>query len=331
VVTNHYQVPDVDKLRKKLKTIDDKTLYDPNGKDDGYLKPQEISSSVRIAFAKDRNQAIVDFGFVPGIAMWSLSELEGNLPALELLRQGPTSTIRWHATHACPVGNQCPKEIVASIGDVMRCGLCPLACKCVDNLPPIHAKQNELKERIRTTVIRIKSMEECGIPQAELDAHHRRMALDTKELLGWQLSAEILHAKSIELGTNDGSYHADQPEVVRKQLKLVTRCRTESEFFLQRIAESNAYPSLESPEVRAKAARYTRVLMARQGNFQEAALLNIPDHTELILFASTLRSMIKAKQFSISEVAAAVDAVPDDRETRVNIADNLLLKDTHGG
>ena len=313
-VTNTYQVPSAKRLARKLKEIDEHLMdsgrFDPAGQDGAYLHPEKEDSPLRLAFDKDRDQAISDFAFVPGVALWSLSELDGDVSTLELLRQSPASVIRWHPTHVCPVGNQCPREVVANTGGLNRCGICPLAAKCVDHLPGIEAKQHELQERIRTAAARLTQMTERRAPQPDLDALHRTMQLDTKEMLGWKLSAEILRAKQRALGTGDVGYHVDQPELVRKQLQLVIRNQSESEFFLQRIAESNAYPSLESAEVRAKANRYTRMLLARQGRLDEAAFLDVQPHTELSVFASLVKPFVEAKGLSISDVAAAIDALP---------------------
>ncbi len=313
--TNHYQVPQMKRLVAKLKKIDDRMLsadvYDPTGDASVYLHPENDDSSMRLAFNKSREQAISDFGFVPGVALWSLSELDGDMSTLELLRQSPASAIRWHPTHVCPVGNQCPKEVVANAGGMNRCGICPLAAKCIDHLTGIEAKQTELHERIRTAGIRQRLLSERGSAQGDIDALHREMQLDTKELLGWKLSAEILRSRQLDLGSADAGYHVDKPELVRKQLKLVTRNGSESEFFLQRIADSNAYPSLESAEVRAKAARYTRLILARQGRLEDAALLDVPAHTELSVFASFIRPYVEAKNLTLTDLAKAIDSLPD--------------------
>ncbi len=314
VITNRYQVPSAKRLIKKLKEIDDRTMglatYAPMGLEDAYLHPEHEGSSVRIAFDKNRDNAISNYGFVSGISLWSLSDLDEDTPALELLRKSPSSVIKWHSTHICPVGNQCPREVVANAGEGNRCGICPLATKCVDNLPGIEAKQNELLERIRTAAARISLLTGRDGVQAELDALHRSMQADTRELLGWKLSAEILRTKLREHEGMDVGYHADQPELVRKQLQLVTRSQPDSEFFLQRIAESNTYPSLESAEVRAKAIRYTRLMLATQGRLDEAAYLDVQPHTELAVFAALVKPFVDAKKLSISDLAAAIDGLP---------------------
>lgn len=330
-VTFTYQVPQIKRLLAKLKAIDARTLsanlYDVAGEGAAYLHPDRPDSSVRVAFGRSREQAIADFGFVPGVSLWSLSELDGDTSALELLRQSPASVIRWHPTHVCPVGNQCPREIVANAGGMNRCGMCPLAAKCIDHLPAIEAKQRELLERIRTNTVRQEQLEKRGGTQSDLDALHRERAQDTKEFLGWKLSAEILRAHERKRGQDRKSYHVDQPELVRKQLELVTRNRSESEFFLQRIADSNALPSLESPEVRARALRYTRLILAQQERFKEAAFLDVAPHSETTVFASLVKPYIEAKGLSLEQLGAALDEVSRVAALPVASAAPLLTGD----
>lgn len=327
-VTHTYQVPQMKRLLAKLKAIDARTVsvdtYDPVGESPAYLHPEQKGSSVRTAFETSREQAICDFGFIPGVALWSLSELDGDASTLELLRQSPASVIRWHPTHVCPVGNQCPREVVANTGGMNRCGICPLAAKCIDHLPAIEAKQRELLERIRTNTIRQEQLDKRGGAQPDIDALHRERALDTKEFLGWKLSAEILRKRQREFGEDNKSYHVGQPELVRRQLELVTRNQSESEFFLQRIADSNALPSLESAEVRAKALRYTRLILAKQDRLKEAVLLDVPLHSETTVFASLVKSYVEAKGLSLEELGKALDEV--SRATSLTAAAPLLIE-----
>ena len=142
-----------------------------------------------------------------------------------------------------------------------------------------------------------------GATQSLRDALHRSQNLDTKELVGWQLSAQILHDKMLQMGNSKDEYHVDTPEMVKRHLQLITRDSSIAEFFLQRIADSNAYPSLESPEVRARAARYIQIIMARAGRQDEFSLLDIEPYSELAAFASLVKPMADAKGVGISAFA----------------------------
>lgn len=142
-----------------------------------------------------------------------------------------------------------------------------------------------------------------GATQSQKDALHRTQSLDAKELIGWQLSSQILHDKIQSMGAQHEGYHVDQPEMVKRHLQLITRDSTTAEFFLQRIADSNAYPSLESPEVRARATKYVQIIMARAGREDDAALLDLEPYSELAAFASLIKPMADAKGVGIPAVA----------------------------
>ena len=87
-------------------------------------------------------RCMISFGTTASLNAWWLAGTHGRL--------FQKTIIRWHDTHVCPVGNQCPAEVIANIGAMNRCGICPLAAKCIDHLPAIDAKQSELHERIKT-------------------------------------------------------------------------------------------------------------------------------------------------------------------------------------
>jgi hypothetical protein len=310
VVSTTYQVPSDKRVIAKLEASERRTMagiYDVEGKGVAYIHADRPSSTVRQAFSEDREAAIANFGFVSGIALWSMDELNPeDANSIELLRQSPSSVIRWHPTHVCPVGNQCPSDIVVKIGGYQRCGLCPLAAKCVDHLPAIAAKKNELKERIRMTAKRIRVLDERGAGRGILDSLHKSMENDAKELMGWELSTDILHKKLDELGEANETYHVEQPEMVRRHLQLVTRNDSESAFFLQRIADSNAYPLLESPEVRARAVKFVKVILARAKRIDDAAFLELEPYSELAAFASLVKPMAEAKGLSLTDLAAVL-------------------------
>lgn len=307
VTTNYYQVPAEKRVKSKLEAIDQRMFgasFHVDGQGPGYITTENADSAVRRAFGSNRDLAIKQFGFVPGVALWSMNDMESaDEDAIELLRQSPSSVIRWHATHVCPVGNQCPAEIIPRIGGFQRCGLCPFAVKCVDHLPAIAAKKNELKERIRMTAVRTVALSKRNVPQDSLDSLHKGMENDAKEFMGWQLATQILHDKMQGLADGADAYHVDEPEMVRRHLELVTRDESLATFFLQRIADSNAYPVLESPEVRARATRYVQIILARAGRADDAALLDLEPYSELAAFASLVKPMADAKGLSIDDIA----------------------------
>jgi hypothetical protein len=144
-----------------------------------------------------------------------------------------------------------------------------------------------------------------------VDHLHRQMSIDAKELMGWELSEQILLDEVSRLDANrTGQYHTHAPELVRSHLQRVIRNSSEGEFVLQRISDSNAYPSLETPEIRARAAKYVRIILAKAGRLEEAATLDIEAFDELRCFASLVKPMVEAKGFQLDDVANALTVQP---------------------
>lgn len=307
--TAHYTKFSGEQLQERLKQSDvtllgEYSIFDV-GSESAYLRPDKPDSALVQSFAKDREGTVAEFRFMPSMALWSIEDAtldEHN--GLALLKSGPMGRIRFRETHICPVGEECPADIVRHIGSPKRCGICPLAMKCIDHLPPIAAKRNQLVERIRYLHARRKQMEEADEPAASLDALWDEIQLDINELLGWTFSEEILRSMHAEAECNVDMatlIHVDRPDIVRRHLKLVTRQCDRTEFLLQRLAESNAYPSMTSPQIQVAASLLRRRFSAGQGLDDLETLTDGSDDVRAA--ASMLSTMMKASGLSMKEVA----------------------------
>jgi hypothetical protein len=270
--TAHYTNFSATQLEEQLRRTDVTLFSDykifETGPDSGYIRADKTDSSLVQNFSKNRESTISNFGFMPSMSLWTIEDLKADEhDGLELLKSGPMSHIRFRETHICPVGEECPADIVQLIGAVRRCGICPLAVKCVDHLPAIAAKKNQLLERIKYQHQNYKQQKAAGEPVPTLDAIWVELQLDINEFLGWNFSEETLNnilIKSHQEGSDEVIFHTERPDIVRRHLQLVTHQSNKIEFLLQRIAESNAFPSMTSPQVQISAAALRRKLLAGQ-------------------------------------------------------------------
>lgn len=308
--TAHYTKFSGEQLQERLQRSDvallgDYSIFDV-GAESAYLRPDKPESALVQSFSKDRERTVAAFRFMPSMALWSIEDDKlDEHNGLTLLKSGPMSHIRFRETHICPVGEECPADIVRHIGAPKRCGICPLAMKCIDHLPPIAAKRNQLIERIRYLHAQRKRMEAAGEPSASLDAIWDEIQLDINELLGWKFSEEVLRGMHAEAERNADAaslIHVDRPDIVRRHLQLVTRQCDRTEFLLQRLAESNAYPSMTSPQVQLAASVLRRRFSAGQGLEDLATLTDECDDVRDA--ASMLGTMMRASGLSMKEVAA---------------------------
>lgn len=309
VVTQYYQAFNSEDLAAKLEASDriatsHANIFDPNGP--AFIRADKSDSTLVRTFSSNRAEAIHLFKFMPALALWSLEDLDGTgEEGLDLLREGPMSQIRFRETHICPVGEECPSEIVIKIGAPKKCGMCPLAMKCVDHLPAIGAKKNELLEKIRFQIQHRRRMEKRSEPTATIDALWEQTELDTNELLGWVASEEVLHAMLREEASDgfDSKYYATEPEIVRRQLASVSVNAPHGAFLLQRLAEANAYPSMETPAVTAFAAKLRRSILAGQNPITATPTEAMSD---VEAAAGLLRTLMAAHGLSFEEIANAV-------------------------
>lgn len=263
VVTAHYDKPDEEDIRDRLRVSDEMIVSEFTAT--VQVRADKPDSALVRSFTRDRETTVRAFRFMPSIAIWSTKDTAEN-DGLKLLREGPMSRIRFRETHICPVGEECPAEVVQQIGEPKRCGSCPLAMKCVDHLPAIAAKRNQLLERIKYLQKRREQLEEAQEPTAVLDEIWDAIELDVNELLGWQLSEEILERTRLDAqaAPGEGPIHVHEPEVVRSHLRRVTRDCNSTELMLQRIVDTSGYPSMSTPQVQLAAKQIKRKLLAGQ-------------------------------------------------------------------
>lgn len=318
VVAAHYCKPSWEQLVGRLEASDravtgDYLLFDAGGKETALRADRPDSALVR-NFSQDRKGTIERFGFMPAMALWSTSEEDlEKRDGLELLRSGPMSRIRFRETNICPVGEECPEDIVKIIGAPKRCGICPLAMKCVDHLPAIAAKSNLLVERIRFASIKIARLRSRGEPQAAVNEIWDEMELDVNELLGWRFSEEMLTEiyRKAPTGSGASALHAERPDIIRSHLQRVTKSRSEAEFLLQRLADSNAYPTMATPRIQLLASSMRRRLLA--GKDLDEFTIAGGDHDDIEAVSRMLGIMMKAANLSIEGVASQLTSSIEPR------------------
>lgn len=321
--TSHYTKLSADQLADRLGRSDSAILGEYSvfeiGPRSEYLRADKPDSPLVKSFRLNREAAVEAFKFMPSMALWSIEDgKQDEHDGLALLKSGPMSHIRFRETHICPVGEECPTDIIRQNGRARLCGICPLAMKCIDHLPAIAAKRNQLLERVQFLQMQRKQMEAAGEPVAALDAHWDEIQLTINELLGWQFSEEILHrilSNERERPEIKDYVLVDRPDIVRRHLSRVVRKSDKTEFLLQRLGESNAYPSMTSPQVQMAAALLRRRLSAGEGLDDIASAVDGDDDIRFV--SSQLAVFMKTAGITMKELSRALGT------------DNLTLAPPH--
>lgn len=307
LTTVYYQKSRTEDLARKLEASDlemmsvDYTRFDKSN--ESFLRPDNEDSALVRSYTKDRDAAMEKFGFMPSVSLWSISDSEGlSTEKIKELRNGPMSLLRFTPTHICPVGEQCPSDIVIFMGGPKRCGICPLALKCIEHLPGIAAKKNFQIERIKYLSQQIKALENSGENKL-LEDIWEEMELETNEFLGWQLSEEILTKQYLDSVKDESSsinYHVERPDIVKLHLEKVVKESSVTEFILARLAESNAYPTLQSPQIQAIARNISRRLLS--GKNVSDLISDIPGPNDVEVAAKLLKTLMQVHNLSIGNI-----------------------------
>ncbi len=270
------------------------------------IKARDKNAALRRSFDSDREETIQTYSV---ITLKPCLADDLTTSGLDLLRASPVSQIVFRDTHICPVGEECPSEAMAVTGGRRRCGMCPLACKSVDHLPAILAKQRQLLERIQTSIPTLHRLRKGKEDPATLDELHEAITDDLRELCGWQMSEELLETMRVASDRLQDAYHVAEPELVRKHIQRVIRPSPKSEFVLRRILEADAYPVMSTPHLQAQAEKLKRQLLA--GVVDPSTLLREAEgDDDIAALASLIRTVMLAKECTLETLAAELQVSP---------------------
>jgi hypothetical protein len=318
--TYHYTVEEYEQLVANIENVD-RELWSFDPSNPVHIRADQENSALRRSLKRDRVEAEKRFGFT---SVSLINEKDKNfMDGVELLRTTPMNQVVFRETHICPVGEACPKDVEDLIHEPRRCGLCPLAVKTVDHLPAIAARMRKLLEQIQNATVHLEKLMERGEPEAVLDEINWRRKLDTFEYTGWMRAFEILSDIFRNMKSDDPTiYHVDEPEIVRRHLKLVVKQTGQVEFILDRILDSNAYPSMETPELRAKANMLRQQLLANLGRVEDA-LQEIEAGDEITAFLSSLRAEMESFGLNLRNILEM--RLLENRRGMISAGQPLLL------
>jgi hypothetical protein len=303
------------------------SLWSPDPANPIHIRADMVDSALRKSFEVDRLKTERAFGF------HTLSLLNEDLPDLRgiaLLRSTAMSRIAFRETHICPVGEICPTDVLEIIVEPRRCGICPLAVKCVDHVTAIAAKRRQLLEQVDEANTVLGIMRQRGEPDSTMNEVQHRRRLDVMEEEGWrttfltleQLREDLQHAaKEV--------FIAGMPDVVRLHLRLVTVDYEAAAFILHRIVDSYAHTAFETPRTRAQAARLRqRLLSSSEALNGEISML---ENDPVKAFVASLSVALKARGIEPT-FRAALERVRSELALPFTASSNSgLLRDTSEG
>lgn len=308
ITSEVYIKPETDVLKNKISNAVDVFEQSVNAdyfsKDSkAHIKPHLENSSLQKAFIENREQTIELFNITSISLNINKDSKEQSEKAIKLLKEARADHIVFDTTHICPVGGICPQEVMNIIGQKRRCGLCPLALKCIDNLNPIYAKQRDLIREIKNG----KDQLDLAIKnkESEIIIHNieDKVNLDIRELVSWKFSSDILSAHYEELRNDkniDKKYFVEMPDIVKNHLSKVS-ISNEKEYLLTRIADGNAYNIFDNPENKYKAEILRRDIIKNIGIIEYDDYY-VSDDDKIEVFCAMIKNMMDSNGVNLKNL-----------------------------
>jgi hypothetical protein len=270
-----------------------------------FVHADSVNSNLARALRANINEAIVRFGCM------SITFNEDATKGVDVLLETQGVDATANKTEICPYGNKCPPQIVRELKGLHRCGLCNFAIRSIDHLPAIVAKTKQVAEavdEIEAVLAADAKTLSSKYTTDELDRLEEERARLCEDLTGWMLNQEVLEQtrQRLERGEDTRVWVVPKPEVLERALRRVEVPTSMTEYVLSRLGECIAYPTLESPQIRARFDLLRRELLARAGSLKAAFLSPTPVDPAAEV-AGALKSLVGAAGISVREFADMLD------------------------
>lgn len=311
----HYVVPDEDETfaeqqrqamvlrRRGYEQGYEAMIAGVSGKASPFIKADNVNSNLARSLKKNLEETISAYGCV------SLTLNDNRKTGLDVLRETRASGAVENKTEICPYGNHCPSDVVAALNGFRRCGPCHYAVRSIDHLPAITAKIRQVLEGLTELETRLNAEEAENLTPDEWDVlAHNRDAL-AEDLAAWEVVAEVLEVmrQRAVAGESTKTWHIQRPEIIESHLKRVLFPTRTTDYVLARLHESEAFPSLESPQIRVKFDLLRRNLLANVGNIREALKLEQPTNPAAECLG-LIRSIAAANQLGIEDLRRMLES-----------------------
>lgn len=295
----------------------DTLVANPQRQNPHFIKPDGVNSNFSRAMQQNMDETIVSYGCV------ALSLREDGKNGIDVLRETRGANAAFSKTEVCPFGNQCPPDVLKDLRGIGRCGMCPYAVRSIDHLPAVVAKVKQLAEQLEAIEYRLDAEDiEARYTEAEqqqLEAERQRIG---DELVAWKLASEVLEMQRrlIESGQDSRRWVVAKPEIIELALRRLAVPTDDTAYVLARLAESIAYPTFDSPEIKARFDLLRRQLLANVGNIR-AALTSAQPPDVAAQCAGLLRAVVDANGLDYSRLVALLatdkhmQALPESRAT----------------
>lgn len=268
------------------------------------IKADDVNSNLSKSLKENFDEALSAYGCI------SISFSEDSKTGLDVLRDTRAAGAVENKTEICPYGNQCPPEVVSQLKGWRRCGPCQFAVRSVDHLPAVSAKTRQILEGLSELEARISAADGSNdFTDDELDSLEQSRSILAEDLASWRMVSEVLEMmrQRIATGESVNSWHVQKPEIIERDLRQALFPTETTEYVLARLKECEAFPMLESAQIRARFDLLRRQLLANTGNIR-AALKFEESANPAAECLGLLRSIVAAHHLTLDEVKKMLES-----------------------
>jgi hypothetical protein len=266
-----------------------------------FIHADSVNSNLARSIRADLRAAIVSYGAT------SITFSEDPKRGVDILLDTNAADVAFNKTELCPYDNDCPPHIVKELRRRRRCSLCPAAVRTIDHLPAVIAKKRQVAEMVDELETLLSSDARTlntKYTSEELNELEAERAYLCEDLGGWILNEEVLEVARHRIAAEQDSrkWIIPRPEILTRDLQRVSTRTSNMEYLLARLGECISFPSLESPQVRARFDLLRRELLARAGQLREAFASPIPVDPAAKC-AGMLRAIIESTGKTVEQLA----------------------------
>lgn len=265
----------------------------------------------------------------------SITFSEVSTTGVDILNAEGCGAAAFNKTEICVYGNMCPPDVVKRNNGWRRCSICHVAARTVDHLPAVIAAKHQVADQVEE-IDTILKRDACDLSskytEDEIATFEDRLSRLCEDLGGWILCEEVLEATRQRLksenihratsqpmdgdvpGTTEQLLNSEEsqwiiqsPEIIERDLQRVTVHTSQTEYLLTRLAESVCFPSLQSPQIRARFDLLRRELMVKAGNVKEAFSSAVPPDPAAEC-AGMLRSILHSTGATIEQIIKMLES-----------------------
>ncbi|WP_156135965.1 hypothetical protein [Delftia sp. ZNC0008] len=265
-----------------------------------FIRADGATSAFSQAMQQNMDETLASYGCV------TLSLREDGRNGIDILRETRGANASFNKTEVCPFGNHCPPDVLKDLRGIGRCGMCPYAVRSVDHLPAVVAKVKQGAEQLEAIEYQLDADDfedhHSDSEQEQLEAERQRLG---DELAAWKLVSEVLEVQRrlLEVGQDSRRWVVSKPDIIQQSLQRLAVPTNDTAYILARLAESVAYPTFDSPEIKARFDLLRRQLLANAGNIR-AALMSSQPPDVASQCAGLLRTIVEANGLNYRGVVA---------------------------